>query len=61
MLLSSFRELSSLQELPDGTLVAAHSAIITTVLWNICKGRNELVFSGSHLAPDATIIAMQPT
>nr|TKW30491.1 hypothetical protein SEVIR_2G041401v2 [Setaria viridis] len=38
--LSSFRELWTLPELPDGTVPNVCSAILTAVLWHIWKGRN---------------------
>jgi hypothetical protein len=47
--LSSFWEVRSLPELPKGTSAAARSAIITAILWNIWKKRNNLISLTSTL------------
>uniref|UniRef100_K4AIA8 Reverse transcriptase zinc-binding domain-containing protein n=1 Tax=Setaria italica TaxID=4555 RepID=K4AIA8_SETIT len=56
--LSSFRELWTLPELPDGTVPSARSAILTAILWHIWKGRNELVSNGVHVPPRTTFTAI---
>ncbi|CAN6248749.1 unnamed protein product [Urochloa humidicola] len=57
--LSSFRDIWDVPQLPEHLPTAIRSAIITAVLWNIWKARNDLVFNHAFKPPRAILLAVQ--